>query len=1066
MSNSYHYRQVSDTLAQSLTNFNEVDLLFGNSLAPSTSEEATQNEADQQTNLALKERWHNILTQGHDLAQFVKGHYRPQSSQVLSALEELAKYTDVRRPFRLSVIGQKGVGKSALVNALLGASQVQYTPSEVAGKAVSGTRIRLTAYRSEEQPGVWQVVFLTPQRLWEIGIYLLAVARLKAPRQPADLNQRQQVITALQSALDDAKNSNGENNGNGLQPGTTMQIQATNARETLATMLKVYREQLELTPADYQLWLDDPDVDGTISPYIRQTESNLYLIVDYVMRYLPAGEGGLIAGRPIELEDVLGLDDPRDSFFAIEAFKEAFAVIMVFKCDRGLNTESKSLLEQLFSRDEAELSRFGDYADLNKAIVVANQFDTVTGNIATGMNSNPLKGIEDIQRELSRYTRQPVPIYLTSAQIAQQAQAILAGSSTRPSAAYSSYLESLTNLLQVVTNNTTNPAPDYLDFILAKRAEIEGSAFDLSSLQANARARLILELSGLPRLSTKVQQALEASSILRGRVANAEYYYSRAISESALCYARQMQPYQLDLSEFNQPPASLESRLFSKFQHEIRLQLEDLDQELKQSYFRLAQHYIHGPMPAEAEQARQRLLETIRQVMLTNRQLIVMEQHISTGETVTDSWRRIFEDINDWLALETGRQLRALVGPMLAEIEQLAAGMQKKLTSLAASPLDESFWSGYQNCLARLRQRLQSQAEVLALGFYTDHRFSVYDLQIAEALHVGEATKRREAVVRLMQDRLRGWYNNLWHLLMKVAMTDLAAFVAELRHYVLGLSADASLKVGFDLMGRGEGLLAPEESLTAILNQRYHTSESFRKQYAMREPTPAERLAAEIREWLSLVKPPLNGLDELAKASAIAGVAPQLQPETPETEGAEGGQAEGLSPSLSASAFASNASEAEYTEEDEPSENIPATNPTSEANPEEPTPQAGKLYTRLRFPIESRHPYRSVTRQVWEITNPDEEARYTRLHFSRIELGQPEQSSDRISLRPLGRQEQQIISGQHTDFWSLPFPGRTITVNFTADNATPGWGFVLDAVESMTEAEVAELLRQARQQMG
>lgn len=1019
MSSSLNYRQVNETLTQSLNTFGEVDLLFGHS--PSS-------ESDQEVNQALKERWRNILTQGTSLADYVKNHYRAQSPQVLAALEELAKYSDVRRPFRLSVIGQKGVGKSALVNALLGASQVQYTPSEVAGKAVSGTRIRLIAYRAEEQPGTWQVVFLTPQRLWEIGTYLLAVARLEVPRSPTDLNSREQVVRTLQAALDKANSGD----SNGLPLGSTLQIQASNARDTLNAMLKVYREMSFQIPPEYCLWLDDANVDGPISPYIRQTESNLYLVVDYVERYILSKEGGLLDGRPLELEDVLGLDDPRDSFFAIEAFKEAFAVVMVFKCDRGLNTESRSLLEQLFSRDEEELARFGNYADLNKAIIVANQFDGVTGNIVGSSTTNPLKGIEDIQRELRRYTNQPVPIYLTSAQMAQNAQAVLMGSTTRPSAAYSSYLESLANLLQVVTERGVTP--DYLDFIQVRRAEIENWPFDLSSLQANSRAKLILEMSGLPRLSLKVHEALEASSILRGRVANAEYYYARAIAETALCYARQMRNYKLDLAEFNQPATNLESRLFSKFQHEIRLRLDELDQELKRNYFTVSQRYIHGAMAAEIEQTRQRLLETIRQVMLTNRQLIQMEQHISTGETVTDSWRRVFEDINDWLALETGRQLRGVVGPMLAEIEQLAGGMQKELASLAASPLDDAFWLNYQNCQTRLRQRLQAEAEVLGIGYYTDNRFSVYDLQIAEALHVGESSRRREAVAKLMQERLEGWYNNLWHLLAKVAMTDLSAFVSEMRHNVLGLPADGSLLVGFELARQGQGTLAPEDSLIAVLNHRYHTSESFRKQYAMREPTPAERLIVEIREWLSLILPPVDGLTELSKAIAITGVGGQVNDlPLPDEEEAESvaGQAESKPP---------------VVQQEERQAQV------------ENEPRPNRVFTRLRSPIESHHPYNPITRQVWEITNTDEQARYTRLHFSRVDLGNSPRNSDRITLTALGRQAQQIISGQYTDLWSQPFPGRTVTVNFVSDNAQPGWGFILDGVESVPAAEAIGLL--------
>ena len=1019
MANSYSYRRVSENLAQSLNHFEEVNALFGDV----SSDSGSENEA----NTRLKARWQTVLSQGVELADFTRDHYRVQSPPTLAALEELAKYTDVSRPFRLSVIGQKGVGKSALVNALLGATDVQYTPSEVAGKAVSGTRIRLTSRNANNAAqAAWKVVFLTPRRLWEIGSHLLNVARVSLPKPPTDLNSREQVMRTLCEVL--TATADGFQNSAGGQIGSTAQIQSANARTTLTEMLRVYEQQAGQgsLPGDYTLWLDDPDVDGPISPYIRQAEDNLYLIIDYVERYLPSERAGFLANRPIELEDVLGLDDPRDSFFALEAFKEAFAVIMVFKCDRGLNTESSSLLANLFSRDESELSQFGDYADLNKAIVVANQFDNVTANIGGGSNSNPLKGIEDIRRELSRYTKQPVPIYLTSAQMAQNACNVLQNRGARPSAAYRSYLDSLANLLQVLDERKVTP--DYLDFVLAKRAEIEGSDPETSGFGSLARAKLVLEMSGLPRLEAKVHEALEASSILRGRVANAEYYYEKSIAETARCYARQMKQYKLSLAEFNQPPISLESRLFSKFQYEMRLKLQELDSQFRSQYFMTAQRYIHGAMPTEVEQARTIFLETVRSVILQNRQLIQMEQHISTGQTVTDAWRKIFEDINDWLALEAGVQLRSSVGPILGEVDRLAGNMQKQLAALTVSPLEDSFWAKYQQRLATLRQRLQTQAEMLSIAYFTDNRFSVYDLQIAERLHVGDGSKRREEVIRLMQERVLVWFNNMWHLATKMAMTELNAFVNDVRHHVLGLPAEGSLLVGLELLGGpGKGQLVPEESLTALLNYRYHASESFRRQYAMREPTPAERLAIEIRDWFGLLHPPLDGPTELNKAVTIVGAS---LPDSPTAN--ESGQSD-LEDEIEDTITAGKSGK-EQVGAGQPAFLIPVPVPTSNL-------------TRLRVPIESGHPYKSVVRQVWEINNPDPQATHTRVHFERIDLGS---DNDHIVLQAIGQRQEQIIRGQHTDLWSHTFVGRTINVRFLADNQKPGWGFVLDCVESVT----------------
>jgi hypothetical protein len=471
MSTSYsNYQRLAQSMRYSHDHFEEAaTTLF------------TPNAAQSEQELAgLKARWQKVLAEGSEMAEWVQAHHRTQVYPVLSSLEELAKYSDIRRPFRLSVIGQKGVGKSALVNALLGApAHLQYTPSDVTGKALSGTRIRLSAKREqipgESQPS-WRVVFLTPQRLWEVGTFLLGVARLKLPAKPSELANRSQVLLALEKALQGHSDEAGEERGTAA----ATQIQIDSAKKTLTRMLRVYRSYEKQLAEDYTLSLDEADVEGPVSSYLRQNEDGLYLIVDWVERYLEPHEAGFLASRPLELEDVLGLDDPRDSFFALEAFKEAFAVVMVFKCDRGLGSETSAILERLFSHDEAELARFGaaQTADLNKAIIVANRFDEIVANVAPHTRTNPLKGVDDIRAELARYTRQAnnVPIYLTSAALAQSARSVLeaqegpgvrtaakneTGSAIlkekgeitipfRPTSAYSAYLEGLVNLSEVV----------------------------------------------------------------------------------------------------------------------------------------------------------------------------------------------------------------------------------------------------------------------------------------------------------------------------------------------------------------------------------------------------------------------------------------------------------------------------------------------------------------------------------------------------------------------------------------------------------------------------------------
>src|SRR5947209_11663695 len=126
MPTMYDYQRITEALTYSRDHFEEAEALFNN------------EDTGQAAQLALlKDRWQKVLAEGSEMSAWVKGHHRLYNDTVFAALEELAKYADVRRPFRLSVIGQKGVGKSALVNALLGATEFHYTPIEVAGKEVS-----------------------------------------------------------------------------------------------------------------------------------------------------------------------------------------------------------------------------------------------------------------------------------------------------------------------------------------------------------------------------------------------------------------------------------------------------------------------------------------------------------------------------------------------------------------------------------------------------------------------------------------------------------------------------------------------------------------------------------------------------------------------------------------------------------------------------------------------------------------------------------------------------------------------------------------------------------------
>jgi hypothetical protein len=244
--------------------------------------------------------------------------------------------------------------------------------------------------------------------------------------------------------------------------------------------------------------------------------------------------------------------------------------------------------------------------------------------------------------------------------------------------------------------------------------------------------------------------------------------------------------------------------------------------------------------------------------------------------------------------------------------------------------------------------------------------------------------------------------------------------------------------------------LSPEDSLISLLNLRYQTDENFRRQYALREPTPAERVVFEIRGWLELIKAPIDGLAELGKAVTIAAsTAPVEVEETRPTDS----NLVGVSDQETAPDYSQVAGVSNWPTVGQTSGEVPANAAQGDQG------GIGRQVNWLTVPIETRHPFPSVARQVWELNNPDEDAQATRLHFRRIDLGNNSPLNARIILESLGRKHNQVISGQQHDFWSEPLPGRLITVRFLADNAAPGWGFVLDGMESASHAEAVSTVK-------
>jgi hypothetical protein len=97
--------------------------------------------------------------------------------------------------------------------------------------------------------------------------------------------------------------------------------------------------------------------------------------------------------------------------------------------------------------------------------------------------------------------------------------------------------------------------------------------------------------------------------------------------------------------------------------------------------------------------------------------------------------------------------------------------------------------------------------------------------------------------------------------------------------------------------------------------------------------------------------------------------------------------------------------------------------------------------------VESAHPYANNLNVTWNVTNPDPNAQYTRVHFSRVEV---EKNFDHLYLKDNLGQIHQTISGNYsTGLWSKRIPGRVVQVQLVTGSSVTGWGFCLDQVETV-----------------
>lgn len=104
---------------------------------------------------------------------------------------------------------------------------------------------------------------------------------------------------------------------------------------------------------------------------------------------------------------------------------------------------------------------------------------------------------------------------------------------------------------------------------------------------------------------------------------------------------------------------------------------------------------------------------------------------------------------------------------------------------------------------------------------------------------------------------------------------------------------------------------------------------------------------------------------------------------------------------------------------------------------------------------ESLHPYTNNFSGSWIVTNSDEDAATSRIHFSRLET---ENNYDFVLVKDGSGNTIQPFSGSYAGgFWSDAVPGRAVQLQLTSDYMVTKWGFCVDQIETVGYAPDIDL---------
>ncbi|MFQ5612368.1 MAG: dynamin family protein [Anaerolineae bacterium] len=346
--------------------------------------------------------------------------YPEDKNGATAFLDRAAKALDYRRPYRIAVIGTTGVGKSTLINALLGRKLVLVKD---VGKPATGTALEIFLDVPDGGQETATVTYRDEANIRALVDDFVARYQLEGGQLPGRLNKSfARQLLALEPTRD-------------LGEQTVQEFEAL--RQALADIVTQYAGVgTSGLPAEFAL--DNP---RHVQDLMALTDENsalnrgagrtIGLVRSVAYHIKPAAQNGTLQlPGNVCLVDLPGLDgSPLHDIIISEGIKEADAVVFILRPPRILNRGDAYLL----SRVRKYISLEGALDSAERIFLILNASDDITRDDPRALENFP-RDMQELMDLLApgyatRFANRggEQPYFLTSAWVAFNAQRSLQG---------------------------------------------------------------------------------------------------------------------------------------------------------------------------------------------------------------------------------------------------------------------------------------------------------------------------------------------------------------------------------------------------------------------------------------------------------------------------------------------------------------------------------------------------------------------------------------------------------------------------------------------------------------